>query len=79
MKGSLAVEQAEMLQIIEHLERVITGLQDEDAEVSKYADELHRLRKQILRARSPTKWHQLGNVALDLVTRIAVELLKTWL
>jgi hypothetical protein len=79
VKGSLAVEQAEMLQLIEHLERVVDGLQDVNAGVSKYAEELHRLREQVMRARLPTKWQALVDVACDVIVRIAVELLKPWL
>ena len=79
LKGSLAVERAEMLAIIGHLESVIEGLQDVNAEVSQYADELHRLREQVLQTQSPKKWRTVVDVGCDVIVRIAVEMLKTWL
>lgn len=79
MGSSLAVEQEEMLQMIECLERVVDGLQDVDAGVLEYRDELHRLREQVLRARSPKNWQLVLEVGRDVIVRIAVELLKTWL
>lgn len=79
MKSSLAVERAEMLRIIERLERVVTGLQDENAGVSRYVDELHALRERISRTRSPTEWQAAVDVGRGLLTQIAVELMKTWL
>lgn len=68
-----------MLRIIEHLERVVTGLQDVNAGVSGYADELHRLRARVSRAQSPKSWEVLVEVGRDVLARIAVELLKTLL
>ena len=45
---SLGVERAEMLQMIEDLQRVVTGLGDVNAGVLKFEDELHRLRLAVL-------------------------------
>jgi len=79
MKGSLAVEQAQMLEMITQLESVVVRLQDVDAGVSKYADELRRLRVAVMGAKSPRKWDRVVKVGCDLLVRIAVELLKAWL
>ena len=79
MNSSLAVAQAEMLQVIESLERVVAGLQDVNAGVSKYGDELHRLRERVLQVRSPSRWRVVFEVGREVLERIAVELLKTWL
>ena len=79
MERSLAVERAEMLRIIEHLERIANGLQDENAGVSRYVDELHALRERISRTRSPTEWKVAVEIGRGLLTKIAVELMKTWL
>ena len=76
---SLGVERAEMLQMIEDLQRVVTGLGDVNAGVLKFEDELHRLRLAVLRAQSPKKWRKLLDVGCDVIARIAVELLKPWL
>jgi hypothetical protein len=79
MKRSLAVERAQMLEMITHLESVVGRLQDVDAGVSKYADELRRLRIAVMGAQSPKRWDHVVEVGCDLLVRIAVELLKAWL
>jgi hypothetical protein len=77
---SLAVERAEMLRMIEHLEAVVTRLQDVDAGVSKEcAQDLKELRNRILKTRSPTKWQLDLDFAAGVLVKIAAAVVKAWL
>lgn len=79
MRSSLAAEQVELLQIIEHLERVAANLDGENAGVSKkYAEELQRLRERVLRARSQKKLALVAEIGCEMLVKIAVELFKAW-
>lgn len=75
----LAVERAELLNVIEQLERLAAGLQDVNAEGSSTRTErLRRLRNQVESARSPAKRKIAWDVARIVMGELAVELIK-WL
>lgn len=79
VRDSLAVERAEMLKMIEHLQVIVTGLQDVDAGVSqRYAQDLQRLREAVAKAQTSSKWQFVLEIARDVVVRIAAEILKAW-
>jgi hypothetical protein len=79
MSDSLTVERAEMLKMIGKLEEVVADLGDDNAGVSKkYAQDLHRLRNQVVRAQSPQQWRPLVDFAVEVMAKIAAEILKAW-
>lgn len=75
-RDPLAVERAELLQIIGELGIVVEGLQDVDARVSpRFAVDLQRLQKQVASPVSPQKLRCLQMLVLELLAKIAAELL----
>ena len=80
-RDSLGVERAEMLRMIEDLERVVEGLNGVNAGVSsECANELQRLRKQVEKEpQSPSKWRGVLDFAAEVLAKIAAELLKALL
>jgi hypothetical protein len=75
-KVPLAVQRAEMLKMIEHLQKAARGLEDVNAGVSSsFAEDLQRIREQVADAESPKQWDYLQNLAGEILVKIAVELL----
>jgi hypothetical protein len=80
VRDFLTVEKAEMLKMVEQLQRVVDGLQDAKAGVSpQYAEDLARLREAIESAHSPSRWRFVMDFASEVLARLAAELLKAWI
>jgi hypothetical protein len=72
----LAVERAERLKMIEHLEVVVQGLQDVNAGVPHPdAQDLRQWHVEVASTKSLQRWQYLEIVCLELLAKIAVELL----
>jgi hypothetical protein len=77
MRDPLAVERAELLKMIERLERFYTGLQDVKAGVSdEWMIELKQLRTQVERANSPTKLRIAWEIGEGILKAAAAELIR---
>jgi hypothetical protein len=80
VEDPLIVEREELLQLIEELERLCAGLQDVNAGVSsRTIKRLRRLRAEVARSRSPTKWNHAWTIALEIIRAVAPELVKLWI
>jgi hypothetical protein len=77
MRDPLAVERAELLQIIEELKRFYTGLQDVKAGASdERMIELDQLRTRVEKANSPTKLKIAWEVGEEILKVAAAELVR---
>ena len=77
MRDSLAVERAELLKMVERLERLCAGLQDVNAGVSDaWMSELKQLRRQVERANSQTKLKIAWDIAEGILKAAAAELIR---
>jgi hypothetical protein len=72
----LAVGRAELLSMIEKLERLITGLRDVREESESELGQLRRLREQLLESRTPERQRVVWTVARKIIGDLAVELIK---
>lgn len=76
----LVVEQGEVLQLIEELEQLCINLQDVNAGVSPHTIErLRQLRKEVTKARTPSKWQQAWRTALEVFKEVGPMLIKLWI
>jgi hypothetical protein len=79
MDDPLAVERAELLRMIEELERHYAGLQDVKAGVSSFSmTDLVALRTRVEASKSPTELNKAWKVAETILRVLASELIKRW-